>query len=81
MTLILELMPETEAKLATEAARRGIGVDRLAQELIESGVPKHPGELTLEEFESLLDQMGAGGEELPILSRDTIDSRAAYYEE
>jgi hypothetical protein len=80
MTLMLELRPETEARLHAEAARRGIGVDLLARELIEASVPKLPGELTVEEFEALLDELAAGGEEFPVLSRDVIDSRAFYYE-
>ena len=81
MTLTLELRPETEARLEAEAARRGVAPDCLALELIDAGVPKLPQELSDAEFEAVMDQMAEGGEELPVLPRDLIDSRAFYYED
>ena len=51
--------------------------------LVEHCLPTLPenDELSPEEAEARLDQLAAESPDLPVLPRDTIDSRAFYYED
>ncbi len=83
MTLTLDLSSDTEARLREEAARRGLQVEELALQLLESSFQPIRGaaDLTDEEFDALLDEMSEGMDpKQPPLSDEAI-SRAGFYDE
>jgi hypothetical protein len=81
MTLMLDLPVETEQRLTEEARRRGMNVADYALKLIEEAVPCGCDPVTIEQLDSLLDEVAEGGTELPVLPAERLDSRAFYYED
>ena len=83
MTLQLELKPETEARLAAEAAQRGMAREAYASKLLDSMLmsPRTGTErLTVEEFHKMLAEISSGTENLPSLPTSAF-SRESFYED
>jgi len=83
MTIQVELNPETEARLISEAAAHGVAVEEYAGELLRAALRPSSsgrGHLTPEEAEELLRGMAEGSEKLPLLP-DEAFTRESIYEE
>ena len=79
MSVVLELQPELEARAAQAAEARGLPVEDylkaiLERALIAADTPS--SELTLEEFDALMDELAEGSDDLPV---PPVLSRADIY--
>lgn len=80
MTITVQLEPELETQLAARAAAQGVSLDAYLRAVIEQAArAQEPARPTVspEEFDSALDALAAGSENLPLLppaaySRDGI---------
>lgn len=82
MTIQIELTPETEAHLSAVAATEGLAIQEYVDRLVQGHlkpVPAPNGELTVEEFHKMLEEMGKGSENLPKLPTSAF-SRESFYE-
>jgi hypothetical protein len=82
MALILELPPELEARLAEQAAARGLDLAAYATRVLEGSVPAEPvkRERTPEEFDAWAAAMAKGAEHLPKLPTESF-TRESFYDE
>jgi hypothetical protein len=83
MTILIELDPETEAKVAAEASRRGIAPERYVREFLRENVPHcytGKGRLTREGLRAMTKRLQLGSEKLPILPPDATE-RSSFYED
>jgi hypothetical protein len=83
MTILLELDPETEARLKAQAERRGIAPEQYAGQFLRENLPYQPtgtGRLTPEGLNALRDALTKGSENLPILPPEATE-RASFYED
>jgi hypothetical protein len=81
MTLTIELDPELVAVYAAEAARRGVGPESVALEVLRAyrPVPSAPEkQLTIESFHKMLDELRAGLEDLPHLPDSALTREGIY---
>lgn len=83
MTIQVKLSPELEARLAAEAAVRGMALEAYAERILEAHRPAHAtgtGILTPEDVERMTEELTRGSENLPILPPEAND-RESYYED
>jgi len=83
MTLLLDLDPETEARLKAQAEQRGIAPEQYANELLRENLPLYSagtGILKPGDVDEMTKVMTAGSEHLPILPPE-VNERASYYED
>jgi hypothetical protein len=85
MTMLVELDPETEARVAAQAGRRGMAPERYVGEFLRENVPNYAtgtgtGILTPGDVEELSRRLSEGSENLPILPPE-VNDRASYYED
>lgn len=73
----IEVEQETADRLAEKAESKGMSVDSLLRGLLDKMDSAPLTELTLEEFDGILDELAAGSESLPALPTDF--SRADIY--
>jgi hypothetical protein len=82
MTILVELDPETEARLKAQAVRRGIAPERFAGEFLRDNLPTYAtgtGRLTREELRVMTRELQEGSENLPKLPTSAF-SRESFYE-
>jgi predicted dinucleotide-utilizing enzyme len=82
MTIQVELSPELEARLAAEAAVRGMALEEYAIKILEDNMPLHAAEadaLTDEVIEEMTRELTRGSENLPVLPPEATD-RESFYE-
>ncbi len=83
MTIQIELRPELEARLAAEAAARGVGIRAYVESLLEQAVPLRttpPRRRTREEMRAFYDAMAAHSDKIPQLP-DEAFTRESFYED
>lgn len=83
MTILLELDPETEARLKAQASSRGIAPEQYAGSLLEealAGRAVGSGKLTPEDLRAMLKEVGDGSEDLPTLPTSAF-TRESFYED
>jgi hypothetical protein len=83
MTILLELDPDTEARLKAQAERRGIAPEQYAGEFLREVLPLYSpgsGRLLPGDAERMTKVMIAGSENLPILPPG-VNDRESYYED
>ena len=83
MTILIELSPEAEARLAAEAESRGMMLEAYASQILHEHAPYSAtgvGLLTADDVEALSERLSAGSERLPILPLE-VNDRASYYED
>lgn len=83
MSILIELDPETEARLAAEAATRGMALAAYAGQILERAASPYPagtGRLTREGLSELTKVLQEGSENLPILPPE-VNERESYYED
>ncbi|MGD0629360.1 MAG: hypothetical protein ABR987_08400 [Terracidiphilus sp.] len=83
MTILLELDPETEARLKAQAERRGVAPEQYAGEFLREVLPLYSpgsGRLLPGDVERMTDVMTAGAENLPVLPSE-VNERESYYED
>lgn len=83
MTILLELDPETEARLRAQAELHGIALNLYASRLLkEAALPPTggTGKLTLEEFHTMLRELAEGSENLPKLPTSAFNRESIYEE-
>jgi hypothetical protein len=83
MTLLLELDPETEARLKAQAERRGIAPEQFAGEFLRDNLPSYAtgtGRLTKEGLRAMRVELTRNSENLPILPPEATE-RASFYED
>jgi hypothetical protein len=83
MTILLELDPETEARLKAQADRRGIAPEQYAGEFLRDVLPLYSpgtGRLMPGDVDRMTKVMTAGSEHLPILPPE-VNDRESYYED
>lgn len=83
MTLLIEVSPEVEARLATLAAARGMALEAYASRLLEDnlgGFPSGTGILAPGTIEEMTEELTRGSEKLPVLPPEAND-RESFYEE
>jgi len=83
MTLVLELDPETEARLKSQAEARGMAVEPFAESLLRSaGVPQAgaKGRPTAESLEAMFAALAEGAENRPVLPPEAFE-RESFYED
>ena len=83
MTLLLELDPETEARLKAQAERRGIAPEQYARELLRENLPLYgagTGILKPGDVKAMTKELTRRSESLPILPPEATE-RASFYED
>jgi hypothetical protein len=83
MTILLELDPETEARLRAQADRRGIAPEQCAGEFLRDNLPFYAtgtGILTREDLRTMREELTRGSENLPILPPEATE-RSSFYED
>ena len=83
MSMLLELDPETEARLNAQAQRRGIAPEQYAGEFLRQNLPRsasQPGLLARLDLLGLRAELTKGAEKLPVLPPEATE-RASFYED
>jgi hypothetical protein len=81
MSVILELEPEVERRIAEHAAARGLTVQDFLTTLIKrETLLEFPPRASIEEFEADMRLLSEGSEHLPVLPPEAF-SRAAIYDD
>ena len=83
MTILLELDPETEARLKAQADSRAIAPEQYAVEFLREVLPLYSpgsGRLLPGDVERMTKVMTGGSESLPILPPE-VNNRESYYED
>jgi hypothetical protein len=70
MVTRIEVEQETADRLAEKAEAKGMSVDDLLKRMLDKMDSVPLTELTLEEFDRILDELAAGSEHLPALPAD-----------
>jgi hypothetical protein len=79
MHVTLELKPETERRVAAEAAARGLSVEVYLTSLIESGtLLPAPETATLAQFEADMDLLAEGCDRIAVLPADAFSRESIY---
>ena len=78
MATPLEIQPDLADKLTTLAKARGVSVDDLLKEIIETIEPRSNGEFSLEEFDRDMDLLTQGLEYLPANYQGTYSREDIY---
>jgi hypothetical protein len=83
MTILVQLDPETEARLKSQAERYGIAPEQYAGEFLRDNLPLNgtgAGRLRPGDADEFLKVMTAGSEHLLILPLE-VNERESYYED
>jgi hypothetical protein len=83
MTIVVELDPETEARLTALADREGISPEQYTGEFLRDVLPLYApgsGRLTKSDLARMTEKLTAGSEHLPILPPEA-NNRESYYED
>lgn len=64
-----EIKPETAERLLAQARAQGLSVDEYLRTLLPNG-SKHPGQMSLQEIDQVLNELSEGTENLPPLPED-----------
>jgi hypothetical protein len=83
MTMLVELDPETEARLKAQAIRRGVAPEQYAGEFLRENLPPNTagkGRLTREGLRAMTRELQEGSENWPILPPEATE-RASFYED
>jgi hypothetical protein len=83
MTIRVDLNPETEARLISEARSRGVPLEKSAERLLKEALTASSlphGVLTVDEFHHMLEGMAEGSEKLPDLPTESF-SRESFDED
>jgi hypothetical protein len=83
MTILLELDPETAARLKAHAERRGMAPEQYAGEFLRENLPASStgtGKLTREDLRTLREELTKGSENLPVLPPEATE-RSSFYED
>ena len=81
MTIQVQLNPEMEARLLSEAQEQGIPLEELAERLLRQALASRSrprGNLSVEEFHAMLDALAEGSETLPNLKTEGF-TRESFY--
>jgi len=86
MTLMIDLSPDEEAKLATAARQKGIPIAELARQLLtgplpqagDESLPAAPQRLTPEEIIRGLDELAEMNRDLPLLPPEAFERENIY---
>jgi hypothetical protein len=83
MTMLVELDPDTEARLKAQAIRRGVAPEQYVGEFLRENLPTYAtgtGRLTREGLRAMLKRIGEGSENRPKLPTSAF-SRESFYED
>jgi hypothetical protein len=83
MNIRVDLNPEMEARLISEARSQGVPLEKLAERLLKEALTASSlshGVLTVDEFHHMPEGMAAGSEKLPNLPTKSF-SRESFYED
>lgn len=83
MTIQVELNPEAQARLAAVAQAEGVPLEKVAERLLHEALASRSapqGNLSVEEFHSMLDAMAQGSEKLPDLATESF-TRESFYQD
>lgn len=83
MTMLVDLDPETEARLKALADRESISPEQYASEFLRDILPIYApgsGRLTRSDLKRFSARFSAGSEHLPILPPE-VNNRESYYED
>jgi hypothetical protein len=81
MSILVQLTPEKEARLAAEALLRGVAPEQYAGKLLEDALtPLSARRITREELHSVLKRIGEGSEGRPKLPTSSF-TRESFYED
>jgi len=83
MTILLELSPEMEARLAAEAQACGIALEEYAQRLLQQAIdfsPRLRSRASQDEFRSFLDALASKAPKAPQLRAETFSREMIYGE-
>ena len=83
MIIQVEVSPEAEANLATNAVMRGMALEKYAGKLLEDAIPNYAtgtGILEPGDVERMTKALTKGAEKMPILTLEA-NERASYYED
>jgi plasmid stability protein len=80
MAVVLQLKPDLEETLRTQAAARGLSLEEYVQSLLEQGLAPQTQHrrLTLREFEAALDAIGAHADKIPELPPEALTREGIY---
>ena len=81
MTITVEIKPEVQAELATQAAARGMDVPAFAAAILEQAAQQAPLEAknrSLEEFEKTLDRIAQFSHKIPVLPDEAFSRENLY---
>jgi hypothetical protein len=83
MTIQVELSPEAEARLLAVAQAQGIPLEKVAERLLQEALTSRSvpsGNLSVDEFHTMLDALAKGSEKLPKLATESF-TRESFYED
>lgn len=83
MTIKIELGPEAEAQLLSEARAQGVRPEQAAEHLLREALALRSGprgNLTVSDFHNMLDGLAKGSDELPSLPTESF-TRESFYED
>jgi len=83
MTIQVELNPEAEARLLAVAQAQGISLEKVAERLLQEALASRSvpnGNLSVDEFHTMLDALAKGSEKLPNLATESF-TRESFYED
>jgi len=83
MTLQIELDPEIEARLTSEARSEGVAVEEYAERVLRNSVATYPvgyRKLTPEGFKRLSREMSKFSDRIPVLPPEATE-RESFYED
>ncbi|MGA9641165.1 MAG: hypothetical protein WBQ72_07200 [Terriglobales bacterium] len=83
MTIHVELDPEAEARLVAVAQAQGVPLEKVAERLLHEALASRSaprGNLSVDEFHTMLDALAEGSEKLPDLPTEAF-TRESFYKD
>ena len=83
MTIQIELDPEAQARLVAVAQAQGVPLEKVAERLLHEALASRSlpqGNLSVDEFHTMLDALAQGSEKLPNLATESF-TRESFYED
>jgi hypothetical protein len=81
MAILVELDPETEARLVAEARVRGLAIGDYASVVLRNAGPMNPsgdGRPTAQSLQAMFDALAQGSENLPVLPEEAFERESFY---